>query len=105
MKAAIREDGVYVERFTARPGERVLSRAFVRDPRSGKTIYGRTTVVSARTMRWRWVISPGSRRGKALEAAPKRSEPFHGTRIDVAAGVRRAGLSRAAITTGGMFSP
>lgn len=45
MKATTREDGVYVARFAARPGERVLSRAFVRDPRSGKTVYGRTTVV------------------------------------------------------------
>lgn len=41
MHAVTREDGVYVARFLARPGEAVYARAYRVDPSSGNVIAGR----------------------------------------------------------------
>lgn len=41
MQVVTREDGVYVARFPAQPGEVIYSRAFIVDPASGRRVYGK----------------------------------------------------------------
>lgn len=43
MLVTTRIDGVYVARFPANPGEVILSRAYIIDPRTQRVIYGRPT--------------------------------------------------------------
>ena len=51
LRVVTREDGVYVARFPARPGEVIYGRAYILDPKTGKEIYGDET---------RAVCQPGS---------------------------------------------
>jgi len=45
MRVTTRKDGAYVARFPASPGEVIISRAFVRHPRTNQSVYGRATEV------------------------------------------------------------
>ena len=43
LRAKTREDGVHVSRFQASPGEKIVARAYVIDPYTGRYIYGDAT--------------------------------------------------------------
>ena len=40
LRVVTREDGVYVARFPAKPGEVIYGRGYIVDSRTGKEIYG-----------------------------------------------------------------
>lgn len=51
LRVVTREDGVYVARFPAKPGEVIYGRGYIVDSRTGKEIYGDE---------WRSVCLPGN---------------------------------------------
>lgn len=45
MRVTTRRDSAYVARFPASPGEVIISRAYVRHPRTNQTVFGKQTEV------------------------------------------------------------
>ena len=46
LRVKTRADGVYVARFAASPGEVILSRAYIVDPRTKRFVYGKPTTAA-----------------------------------------------------------
>lgn len=51
LRVRTRQDGVYVARFPARPGERIEARGYILEPRTRRFIYGEPTYAVCRPSR------------------------------------------------------